>query len=69
MNLDVTVSVELNRQELWEVLESLPSNSSKLYDRLSALRVAFERPLHIYGNGAKIRSVNAVHEYHNKESA
>lgn len=68
--MEVTVNIELNKEELWALIESLPSNpqgiKSSLYDKLTAARLAFERPLQVYGNGAKIKPM--LNSYHNRES-
>lgn len=64
--MEVSVTVDLTYQELWNLLESLPDNCSPLYVKLSAARQAFERPLQVYGNGAKIKPVSVLQQYHNK---
>jgi len=58
--MEVTATVDLTYQELWQLLESLPDDCSPLYDKLNAARVAFERPLQVYGNGAKIKPKSAA---------
>lgn len=70
--MEVTVNASLNKEELWMLLESLPTNPTgnkkALYDKLNGLRLAFERPLQVYGNGAKIKPVAQLNDYHNKET-
>jgi hypothetical protein len=58
--MEVTAQIELNREELWKLLESLPDNSSALYVKLSGLREVFEKPLPVYGNGSKIKPLLAA---------
>jgi hypothetical protein len=70
--VEVTVNIELNRQELWILIESLPTDpqgSKKLLsDKLRAARVPFERTLSVYGGASKIKPAAALNDYHNKES-
>lgn len=66
--MEVSVNVELNYQELWALLESLPESKTALYGKLSALRVPFERRYQIYGNGATIKPLAVVNDYHNKDA-
>jgi hypothetical protein len=59
MRTEEVVSVELNYEELWTLIESLSSNNSILYGKLSAARVGFERQPKVYGkgHGIKVREV------------
>lgn len=56
--MEVTVNVSLNKEELWTLIENLPTNpqgtNKTLYERLSALREPFERKLSVYGGSSNI---------------
>jgi hypothetical protein len=52
--MEINVVIELTRQELWDLIESLPENRTGLHVKLRGARDAFERRYQVYGNGAKI---------------
>jgi hypothetical protein len=62
--MEVTVSLTLNKEELWLLIESLPANpqgvKKSLSDKLTAARVPFERKHQVYGNGSKIQPKEVV---------
>ena len=54
--MEERATVELTYAELWAILESgTISETSALYKKLSALRVAFERKPKVYGNGLGLK--------------
>jgi len=58
--MEVTTTIELNRQELWDLIESLPEGRTALHVKLRGARDAFERRYPVYGNGAKIKPSPAL---------
>jgi hypothetical protein len=53
--MEVTAVIELTKQELWDLIESLPEGRTALHEKLRGARGAFEGRYQVYGNGAKIK--------------
>jgi hypothetical protein len=53
--MEVTAVIELTRQELWDLIESLPEGKTTLHEKLRGARGTFEGRYQVYGNGAKIK--------------